>query len=164
MSSGSSNAHFSTDGCAGIDLTVVDGQTALRDLGETVTGTDSTRWVYVQASGAITAYDWVAIEENFQAVAGTTALADVGHKVGFAQFLFADNDYGFVAIEGSNIQCRVGISCAADINLYTTSTAGVLDDATTSVTNIVGVSLVVTNTTAVAAGEVIATYPRPKTF
>jgi len=116
-------------------------------------------YVYVQANGAITLGDWVAIDEDFQAAAGTKALADVGHTVAFAQVAFADNDFGWVAVRGRNINCRLASVCAADVALFTTATAGVLDDISTSQTKIAGVRSVVTITNS-HASEIIANYPK----
>ena len=149
---------FLTDGCIA-DLTATP-TTIEYKLGTTATGTDTTKWVYVQASGAITQYDAVGIDENFQAAALTKAIADAGHQIGFAQVAFADNDYGWVALEGTNMSVRVAASCAADVSLYTTGTAGVLDDTSASQTKISGAVLVAAGTSAaVSAREVIATRP-----
>ena len=130
-------------------------------LGTMAVGSDGTEWVYVQASGAITQYDAVAIDENFQAAALTTALNGAGHKLGFAQVAFVDNDYGWVATRGSNISVRVASSCAADARLYTTTTAGVLDDASASAASrVYGAVAVTAATGTVMAVEVLASFPR----
>lgn len=157
---------YATDGTVGVDFstttagTTTDGENALFSLGTRVTGTDGTSWVYVQASAAITQYDAVAITENFQATPLTKALADAGHMVGFAQVAFSDNDLGWVAVNGTNITCRVAGSCAADVQLYTTGNAGILDDTSASQTLIRGVVAVTANSTSAAStSEVIATYP-----
>lgn len=130
-------------------------------VGTRCMGADGTEWVYVQASGAITQYYTVAIDENYQAAHLTTALNGAGHMIGFAQSAFADNDYGWIAVRGSNIKATVAASCAADARLYTTTTAGVLDDASASaaarVYGVVAVTGAATNATAV---EVIASFPR----
>lgn len=121
-------------------------------LGECNYGSDGTEWVYVQANGAIDQYDAVAIDENFQAAALTKALADAGHTVGVAQATFADNEYGWVACKGSNVQVNVLASCAADTQLYTSGTAGHLDDTATSQTAIDGI-VIVTAASATAQSE-----------
>jgi len=133
------------------------------NLGECASGTSSSQWTYVQASGAITQYDAVGIDENHQAASLTKAIADDGHFIGFAQVAFADNEYGWVATAGSDIQCLLLISCAADVALYTSATAGSLDDSSTSQTKIDGVVSVATITAATSA-EVIATHPKSTTF
>jgi hypothetical protein len=151
-------------GVLGVNLTDTPTTNATgHTLGQCVTATDGSSWTYVQASGAITQYDAVGIDENFQAAALTKAIADDGHGIGFAQVAFADNDYGWVARQGSNISARVATSCAADVALYTSATAGVLDDTSTSQTKIDGV-VAVTAVTAAAATEIIATYPKSTTF
>lgn len=150
---------YATSGMIGVDLSQT---TTTQDhtLGTTASGTDNSDWVYVQAGAAITQYDALAIDENYQAVALTKALADAGHSVGFAQVAFANDEYGWVATKGSNITCRVAGSCAADVQLYTTGNAGILDDTSASQTAIRGVVAVTTNgTTAASTSEVIATYP-----
>ncbi len=128
------------------------------DLGTRCNSPDA-EYVYVKASGAITAGDAVAIDEDYLAVALTKALADVGHTIGFAQVAFTADDYGWVALRGRSINCRLASACALDVALYTTGTAGVLDDISTSQTRIQGVRSVTTITNG-AASEIIANYPQ----
>lgn len=158
---------FVTGGTIGVNLAATtagdttDGNLAKFRLGERVRASDGSEWLYVQAGAAITIYSWVAIDENYQAVMGTKALADVGHQVGFAQNAFADNDFGWVAVHmPGNGSVRVLTSCAADVQLYTSGTAGVLDDTSGSQTLIRGVVIVVAaSATAVGYREAIAVYP-----
>ncbi len=150
---------YLVDGTVGVDLTTTP-TTAEFTLGQQHTGTDSTVWVYVQASGAITQYDTVAIDENFQAAALTDTLAGSGHSIGFAQVAFTDNDYGWVATEGTNIQCRVAASCVQDTKLYSFTIAGVLDDASSAgAVGIHGVVAVASVSTATTNTEIIARAP-----
>lgn len=160
---------FVTDGMVGVDLTLTtpvpaiagnnDGIGGLYALGTRVTASDGSVWVYVQAEAAIAQYSWVAIDENFEAVLGTKALADAGHMVGFAQVAFADDDFGWVCVHGANISVRVLASCAADVQLYTSGTAGALDDTSGSQTLIRGVVLVAAATSTASTRECIANYP-----
>lgn len=157
---------YVTDGTLGINLaetttgTTTDGANAKFTLGKRVTATDGSVWVYVQAGAAITSAYCVAIDENFQAVHVTTALAAAGHSIGFAQNAFADNDFGWVCVHApGNINIRLAASCAADVQLYTTSTAGVLDDTSASVTLIRGVVAVVAASNTASTREGIAVYP-----
>lgn len=157
---------YVTSGMIGVDLTkktagtTTDGAGAEFALGTRVTATDGSHWVYVQAGAAITQYSWVAIDENFQAVMGTKALADAGHQVGFAQVAFSDNDMGWVAVHApGNITVRALASCAADVQLYTSGTAGALDDTSASQTLIRGVVLVAAATNTASSRECIAVYP-----
>ena len=129
-------------------------------LGDRATGSSGTCWVYVQASGAITQYDAVGIDENYQAAALTDALAGAGHMIGFAQVAFADNEYGWVAIEGSDIKVRAAISCVADGNLWSYTVSGVLDDATSAgAIEIHGVTTITTVGSVTTAVEIIARAP-----
>jgi hypothetical protein len=158
---------YVTSGQVGIDLdattagTTTNGADAVYALGQSVTATDGSQWVYVQAGAAITQYSWLSIDENFQAVMGTTALAAAGHAVGFAQVGFADNEFGWVCVHApGNIRVRALNSCAADVQLYTSGTAGVLDDTSAGVNLIRGCVLVVAaSNTATGNREVIAVYP-----
>lgn len=134
-------------------------------LGTRCTGNDGTEWIYVQANGAITVYDAVGIDETFQAAALTKAMADADWRIGFAQVAFTDNQYGWVATSGagSNFKVNVLASCVADAALYTTATAGALDDDATSQTAINGVVIVTTNGGATAAVAALATNVRSAT-
>tara|TARA_Y100000310_G_scaffold274406_1_gene290412 strand:- start:3837 stop:4334 length:498 start_codon:yes stop_codon:yes gene_type:complete len=163
---------YPTTPIAGIDLTATPAGTGTSSnegndfpLGMKVPLSDGGEAMFVHANGAITQYDCVGIDEDFEAAAITKAIVDDGHFVGFAQVAFADNDFGWVHTKGSNISCRLAASCAADSVLYTTSTAGVLDDSSsgqTKIDGIVGVG------SASAGGidnvEIIATHPKSTTF
>jgi hypothetical protein len=156
-------ARHVTSGAIGVDLTATP-TTPEFELGTLMNSTDGVCWMYVHASGAITQYDCVGIDEDFEAASMTHAIAADGWAVGFAQSAFADNDYGWVAMSGSNIQCNLLISCAADVPLFTSATAGNLDDASVaSALRIEGLVSVATITAATNA-EVIATSPRSITF
>lgn len=150
---------YLTNGVIGADLTAVT-ETQQFTLGNRHTGSDGTVWVHVQASGAITQYDAVGIDENFQAAALTDALAGAGHMIGFAQSAFTDNYYGWVAVEGTNIQCRVAASCVQDTQMWSFTVAGVLDDASSAgAIEIHGVVAVASVSTATTNTEIIARAP-----
>lgn len=131
-------------------------------LGQRAPGSDNSEWLYVQAGTAITQYSTVGIDEDFQAWPITKAIADDGWNIGFAQVAFADADYGWVAIKGSNIRARGAAACQPDVALYTSATAGVLDDTSASQTKIDGIVFVATASGTNA--EIIATFPRSATF
>lgn len=166
---------FVTDGKAGIDLTRVtagtttDGEDAEFVLGQTAAGNDGQEYVYVQAGAAIsTTTDEpyaLAIDENYQAVKLTKALVQAGHAIAWApEQIISDNDFFWAIKRGSNFNIKVGVSCAADITLYTTATAGVLDDTSGgSHVPVEGVVIVTAASTSASAGstvrEAIATYP-----
>lgn len=167
--------NYVTDGKMGIDLTRVtagtttDGENAEFELGETARGGDGQEYVYVQAGAAISTTTKepfaLAIDENYQAVKLTKALAQAGHAIAWApQQIIADNAFFWAIKRGSAFNVKVGVSCAADIALYTTATAGVLDDTSGGSHVIVqNVVIVVAASTSASAGstvrEAIATWP-----
>lgn len=113
-------------------------------------------FVFVQADGAIAQYAFVKISDDGQAAELTTTNAGSNAlQVGVAQVAAADNEYLWVWVGGvsgggvdSGIKGKAAASYAADANLNTTATAGVADDAaTTLIKNVVGLT---TNTGAAA--------------
>lgn len=164
---------YPTDGTIGVDLdvtvagTTTDGENAEFTLGTRIPATDDQVYVYAQAGEAISQYDFVAIDEDFQVLKlGTTEAGD-GHIVGVAQVAFSDNDLGWFAVKGANLQGNVGSSCAKDVALWTTATDGTLDDAsgTGDLIKIDGVVPVGSNTVSVASNvEILMTWPRSSSF
>lgn len=113
--------------------------TATHELGTQFVGDDGTEWMYVRAAGAITQYDAVGIElATFDAASLIKAHADAGRVVGFAQVAFADNDYGWVALKGQ-VTVRLKNGCLPAVALYTTASAGMLDDTSASQTRVYGI-------------------------
>lgn len=127
-------------GQIGVDLTVTTAGTGtssdeggLFHLGDTVETNEGQTFQYVHASGAIDQYDFVSIDENNEATALADAGGAAGHGIGAAQVALADNAFGWVCINAPSGGVRGNIlaSCVADVGvLYTTATAGHLDDAT----------------------------------
>lgn len=105
-------------------------------VGSTVEGD----FVFVQADGAVDQYGFVKIEADGQAAMLTTTNAgSQALLVGVAQVALADNEYGWVWIGGpmgggvgKGIKGKVAASFVAKNNLNTTATAGVADDASTT--------------------------------
>ena len=120
---------------APVDQTTTDDRAGLLDR---YCGEDGKEWIYVQANGAIAQYDAVGIDEAGQAAPVTKAMLDDSWKVGVAQVAFADNEYGYVQIRGV-AEVNVLASCAADAILYSSATAGSLDDTSTSQTKVAGI-------------------------
>jgi len=142
--------------------TTTDGAGAPYALGTKTSGIDGTEWLFVQAAEAIDQYNYVCVDENEQARKGTKVNVDAGHTVAFAPVALADNEFGWVALQnrGSVLKVRVLGSCAADVALYTSSTAGVLDDDSSSQTA-VGVTLTASNaTSATTSLNFISAYAR----
>lgn len=159
----------------GLDLTaVVTGTGTSFDqgnqfkLGTVVTAQDGQQWMYVHASAAITRYRFVGIDEDFEAASLTAAMVVAGWQIGLAEAVgAADNDFLWVSIKGANLTGSVGAGTVADIQLYTSATAGVLSDlALTSVgvsvaTMVYGVVVVTAGITSAGANVevMIGTYP-----
>lgn len=152
---------FSTSNLLGANLGSTS-TTPYVPVGTIVDGDGGSRWMYVKAAGTISQYDYVTIDEDFSASAGTKAAVDDGHSIGFAQVAAVADDYLWVALQGrGGLSVNVLGSCAADVALYTTADAGKLDDSSTSQSLITGITLATANGTSVtAACEFIATFPR----
>lgn len=118
-------------------------------------------YVFARAvsSQTIAQYHCVAIDENHKAQSITTTLAADGHTVGFCQVALTADSYGWVALRGSGIKALCGASCAADATLYTSGTAGVLDDTSTNETRVNGVTNTAAIGDAASSVDIIATYP-----
>jgi len=119
-------------------------------------------FVFVQADGAIDQYGWVKIEQDGQAAMLTTTNAgSQGLLIGVAQVAFANDEYGWVWVGGLNgggvgkgIKGKLAASYVAKANLFTTATAGVADDAsTTKISYVVGLAAT-TGAAAVELGSV----------
>ncbi len=124
-------------------------------------GTSGTEWNYVQANGAVGVNDFVAMDENFQAAPLTNTTGATSQKIGCAQVAFADNEWGWVATRGSDISGNMLVSVLPDAQLWTSASAGHLEDASVSAGNLEvdGVVAVTTASGSAKAVEVIMTYP-----
>lgn len=87
------------------------------------------RYVFVKASANIAQYDVVTYDETYQTTVAPLGTANDarGDKVGVAPVAIASGSYGWLQIEGP---CTMNVlaSCAANVRLNTTGTAGSLDD------------------------------------
>jgi len=143
------------------NTSTTDGVGAKFALGTRLSGTDGQEYVYCQAGAAISTTTkqpfCLAIDENYQAVKVTKALASAGHLIGWApQQIIPDNYFFWAITRGSNFNIKVGVSCAADVNLWTTATAGVLDDTSGgSHVVVLGVKLVVAASASASAGSTV---------
>lgn len=99
--------------------------------------TNAGSWVYGQANGAISQYDVVKIDNDGQLIPlDNTVSGAEPTAVGVAQVAVADNEYAWVWIgEGGgtmfpDIKVNVLASTTADVKLYTSGTAGSINDVT----------------------------------
>lgn len=130
-------------------------------LGTIAEGDLGSVWMYCQASTTCSAYDCVVIDSSFKANPITTALTTEGASIGWPQVAVdAAAPYFWAALQGRTISIRVASSCAANANLYTTATAGVLDD--TAANNLINNVKIVTtqaSTTGLAGAPAYVTFP-----
>lgn len=126
-------------------------------LGTIVQTTDGGAAVYVRASSEISTFAAVGFDGVNTVQMLTTTLAATVKRVGFAQTSIASAYYGWVALNG-NVKVNLAANCDDAVPLFTTATAGVLDDATVSagyVNNILS-TVTISNATAVTC---IAGFP-----
>ena len=97
-------------------------------LGDRHIDQSGNEYLYVQAGvGGITANFVATIDEAYNAVMVSTSNDARGDLLGVAPVTIAANSFGWVQVKGvCNIQ--VAASCAANVRLNTTATAGQLDD------------------------------------
>ena len=151
----------STDGKLGVKLTETISVTADSrfDIGMQVPASDGADYVYTRAGGTVAAGDVVSILVDGTVAAITTTTASVGSAVGFAQTAIAAGSFGWVALRGPNLQVNVLAACAPEVMLFTTSTAGHLDDATVTLGLVEGVMTQAAATANATAHTAICAYP-----
>lgn len=141
---------------AGADVTNISTSAKFPYLTEAF-GSDGSRWVYGEATAAITQGMAVAITSGGQATALTKALADAGNIIAFYQGStdLADGDFTWFLTKGGTdthyVKAKNG--CAINVALYTTGSAGYLDDTAASQTLVGGVILLDTATSSGAIEE-----------
>lgn len=159
-------ADIVTDGKIGIDLTAIYASTSAGSTttlapampGARVTTTNNGVYMFVRAESDIAQFDAVVIS-TFADSASTTAIpravpvtttnaAALGYPpVGFAQVAITSAYYGWVCLNGMP-RVNLLVACQPKVPLYTTATAGKLDDTTVSAGYIQGI---VANTSAASA-------------
>ena len=147
---------FSVSNSIGVTLTNVD-TTSQFTTGTVVNTSDGGQAIYVQALSEISTYAAVAVYDTQKAQMLTTTLAATCKRVGFAQTSIASGYYGWVQL-GGKVLVNLAANAAPSVPLYTTATAGVLDDAVVSGGIVFGLvaTTSISNATAVTC---IAGYP-----
>ena len=100
-------------------------------VGDTHDDQRGKRYIFVQASSAIAQFDAVWVKSDHEAIPVTLAIAQTSGRFAVAPVAIAQDEYGWVQCQGA---CTVSVlaSCAANAQLFTSGTAGALDDATLS--------------------------------
>lgn len=156
---------YAIDGKVGVDFTA-NTSNALFTVGTRVNGSDGTTWEYIQAGSDIAQYNWVVLYQNNSATATyapqgfplTITNAALTYGVGIAQVAITSTFYGWVCVNGNNVKGAVAVSCQPAAFLFATATAGIADDAITSVAGIIGA---VAMTSAASASNVYVRLAYP---
>lgn len=110
--------------------------------GTYVQGSGESQYVLVYASGTVNMGDVVQLSTTYTAVSVTSTLASFGSQLGVAQVTIPAGNYGWV--QRCGFCQKIGTNAAAvnNVQLATTTGAGLIDDATTTGTkNITGMVL-----------------------
>lgn len=111
---------------------------------------DGKNYVFVQANSAVSAFNIAALDSsNGVITALQTSTSAASEELCVPQYAFTSGDYGWVQVRGA---CKVKVLglCAKAVTLYSTATAGSLDDATASNYEIRGVQILSTNPSSTA--------------
>jgi len=126
---------FPISGAAGVNLTAtyVSAGAAPMALGTTVKLNDGGTAILVESSAsACSTFAAVTFNKSYVATMLTTGAArSSGNQIAFAQTSIATGYCGWVQF-GGRPKVNLAANCAPFVPLYTTGTAGVLDDATVS--------------------------------
>lgn len=132
------------------------------EVGTRIIGEAGSVFMFVFTTTGLTANQAVGITEStvtlstadivptFRAEALTKSLADQGCIIGVAQNAIAATYYGWVQINGP-AYVTLKNSCLPNVPLYTTASAGMLDDTSASQTRIYGIRARDTSTASGAA-------------
>lgn len=144
-------------GHAYYNLFASDGAVPTARLGQE-TNTKGATWMYIKAGANLAAYQGCVVNDEGVAVPGTTTNAGADPQdVVIPQFAFAEGEFGWAPVgpfglrEDGVTPFRVSALtlCAENVKLYTSATAGSVDDAATTL--ITGLSLTETNAGGAAA-------------
>jgi hypothetical protein len=156
---------YASSGQLGVDLAAVwaapstgvysSGDQPPFDIGTQVTAKDGSVWNYVKfGSGGVTGLGYVVvIDEDWLAVMMSNSVGGSGDKIAVAPAVALVNNYGWVQVAGTCDNIRVAASCAANVPLASTTTAGEIDDAVgTGTKNFPDFGIVLTTARAASAG------------
>lgn len=117
--------------------------------GTVMRGTGESEFIFVKASAAIAAGDACIITTATGAATGiTTTNGTLGNLVGVAQVAIASGSYGWLQRAGYTQNINTVSNTQPNVLLYTTATAGLLDDlGTTGVKTVSGIVLTASSVT-----------------
>ncbi len=124
-----------TTGVVTPDLGSIDA-TARVPVGTMVSTTDGGTAMYVQATSTIAQYNFCIVINTSSATGAsigcvpvTTTNVATSQRLGVAQVAITSSYYGWLSLSGNNLRGMCAVSCQPAVPLFTTATAGVLDDA-----------------------------------
>lgn len=138
-----------------VNLLSSDGTTAQAQVGQFHESKGST-WMYIKAKGILLAYEWaIGIstdtgEFGQGSYAGTYPANGITSNVVIPQFAFADGEYGWAPCGPFNVtswddsttfKVSALTLCVLNVPLYTSATAGSVDDTSASQAQIYGLRL-----------------------
>ena len=115
-------------------------------------------YIFVKAGSAITAGRTTVVDEEHGSHHVTNANSDRGDRAGVAFVDIPSGHYGWICIYGVG-NVRVAANCGANRNIYTTSTAGVLDDTASGQQLITGIYLTTARGGTAGAAPAVWSYP-----
>lgn len=130
-------------------------------LGSRTSDRQGNEFLYAQASGAVAAHYAAIIEgADFQATALTKTLIDANEAapIGWPLVAVADDEFAWFQTDGA-ADIQVSASAAAKVELYTTTTAGQLDDAQSGHTKILRVRLTAARGTGAGTAPAFLNHP-----
>lgn len=105
-------------------------------------GTNGAKYLYVRSVGAaIPVANAVGVNPDGEAASLTQALANAGNIVGAAIVAIPNGSYGWVQTQGA-VEIQTGTGVNDGVQLFTTGTAGRLDDAVSTNTPLYGVRVI----------------------
>ena len=158
-------ADYTTDGKIGVDLTTIYASASAASSiqlpatpGTRVGASNNGIYVFARAQSTVNQYDCVIFSTYGDSASATPILRAVPvtttnaaalgpAPIGFAQVAVTSGYYAWFGLNGM-LKVNLLVSCQPNVPLYTTSTAGSLDDATVSAGYIMGI---VANTSATSA-------------
>ena len=147
---------ISTSALIGVALDYTD-TTPSFGTGTVVNLSDGGQAVYVQAASTVSTYMAVSVRVDNTVVPLTTTNSAHSKAIGFAQTSIASAYYGWVQL-GGKPRVNVLIACQPNVPLFTTATAGSLDDATVTAGLVAGL-VATTSAASASAPTCVAGYP-----
>jgi hypothetical protein len=128
-------------------------------LGDRFTDQDGKEYVFVTAASAITATYVCVFDEAYSAAHLSTSNDARGDLVGVAPVAIASGSYGWLQVKGPCL-AQVLASCAANVRINTTATAGALDDdGTVGSLQVEGIYLTASRAASQGSAAAILSYP-----